>query len=162
MKNTILGFCLACAVMASLTPATALHAGFDQANDVAAIASKDVPVTNLSMDELRKIMTGDRQFWKGSQRITVLIRAPKAHERDVILKKVYKKDEGEYYRFWQQRRYADQVNPPIPVSSNQQAIDRVEKNSGAIAFVKASEVPKGTKIVSIDGHQPGDQEYPLR
>lgn len=139
-----------------------VRAGVDNSNDVAAIVSKDVTFSSLSMDELRKIMTGDRQFWRGSQRITVLIRAPKSHERDVILKKVYRKDEGEYYRFWQQRRYADQVNPPIPVSTNQQAIDRVEKNGGTIAFVKASEVPKSAKIISIDGHQPGDAEYALR
>jgi len=31
-----------------------------------------------------------------------------------------------------------------------------------VAFVEATEVPKGLKVIKIDGTLPGDARYPLR
>jgi hypothetical protein len=33
---------------------------------------------------------------------------------------------------------------------------------GAVAFVDASQVPKGLKVLKIDGKLPADPTYPLR
>src|SRR5690348_8995633 len=68
--------------------------------DVAVVVNPQSPVDNLSMSELKSTVKGDRQFWKPNQRITILIRAPIAHERDVLLKKVYKMSEAEFKQYW--------------------------------------------------------------
>ena len=33
---------------------------------------------------------------------------------------------------------------------------------GSIAFVDAAQVPKGLKVVKINGHLPGEKGYPFR
>jgi hypothetical protein len=33
---------------------------------------------------------------------------------------------------------------------------------GAVAFVASGQVPKGLKVLKIDGHLPGEKGYPLR
>ena len=40
---------------------------------------------NLTFSEVRKLFLGDRQFWNTNHRVTLLIRAPVARERDVVL-----------------------------------------------------------------------------
>ena len=61
---------------------------------------RDVPIDNLTVSELRRIVLGDREFWPESVRITLLIRAPIAHERDVVLKKLCKMTEAQFRQHW--------------------------------------------------------------
>jgi hypothetical protein len=56
--------------------------------------ASDVPVDNLTLADVRRIVLGDREFWPGSVRLTLFMRAPVAHERDVILKKGVPDDRG--------------------------------------------------------------------
>ena len=56
--------------------------------DIAIVVRPDLPIDNLSFAELRKLMIGDRQFWSSSLRVTLLMRAPVAREREVILKTI--------------------------------------------------------------------------
>ncbi len=55
-----------------------------QAADVAVVVHPGVPVNDLSFAEVRKIMLGDRQYWSPSLRITLIVRAPMAVERDIL------------------------------------------------------------------------------
>src|SRR5437762_13876714 len=76
----LVAFCL---VLTGLSPLGAQSSG-----DVAVVVHPDVPIDNLSLADLRRLLLGDREFWPASVRITLLIRAPIAHERDVVLKSV--------------------------------------------------------------------------
>jgi hypothetical protein len=42
------------------------------------------------------------------------------------------------------------------------ATELVNAIPGSVAFVDASQVPKGLKILKIDGKLPGEKGYPLR
>src|SRR5205823_11478639 len=68
--------------------------------DVAVVVNADVPVDNLTLGELRRILLGDREFWPSSARITLLIRAPVARERDVVLKNVCQMTEAQFRQHW--------------------------------------------------------------
>ena len=56
-------------LIAMVSPAADAPPGF------AVIVSPDVPVTGLTMVELRKLFLGDRQFWNSNLRASLLIRA---------------------------------------------------------------------------------------
>jgi len=56
--------------------------------EVASVVHADVLSTTLTLADLRRITLGDREFWPGSARITLLVRAPVARERDVVLKTI--------------------------------------------------------------------------
>src|SRR5262244_2241326 len=68
--------------------------------DVAVVVGSDITEDKLPLVELRKILRGEQQFWRSGKRITLLIRAPQAHERDVVLKKVCQMTEAEFRQHW--------------------------------------------------------------
>ena len=78
----------------------ALRAQSAAGNDVAIVVHSNVPVNNLSLGELRKLALGDKQYWSGNLRVTLLLRAPVTRERDVVLQKVYDMSEAQFRQYW--------------------------------------------------------------
>jgi hypothetical protein len=132
------------------------------AADIALVAHRDVPVDNLSFIELRKILLGDRQFWSSDLRVTLLIRAPVARERDVILRNVLQMSEAQFRQYWIGKVFrAESPSAPKTVYSNEMAIGLIANIPGSVAFVELSSVSKDLKVLRIDGLLPGERGYPL-
>jgi len=135
---------------------------FPSATDIAIVANHDVAVNNLTLSEIRNIFMGNRQFWSQGLRITLLVRAPVARERDIVLKQIYRMTEGEFRQYWIGKVFrAEAVSGPKIVYSNETTIDLVEKVPGCIAFIDASQIPKNVKVIKIDDRLPGNPGYPL-
>jgi len=131
--------------------------------DVAVVVRPDVPVDNLTFREVRELLLGDRQFWKPGLRVSLLMRAPATRERDVVLKTVYRMSETEFRRYWIEKVFrAEAQGGPKIVYSNESATELVAAIPGAVAFVDAAQVPKGLKVLRIDGRLPGEKGYPLQ
>ena len=131
--------------------------------DVAVAVHHDVPVDALTMAELRRIVLGDRAFWPGSIRVTLLIRAPVSHERDVILKTVCLMSEAQFRHHWISKVFrADTAVAPKIVYSTEMSVDLVNRIPGAITFMDAASASRTLKLVKIDGKLPGEPGYPLR
>src|SRR5690349_7971885 len=73
-----------------------LFAATPAGGDIAVVVRPDTPADNLSFNDIRKLLLGERQFWNSSLRVTLLIRAPSAHERDVVLKTIYRMSETQF------------------------------------------------------------------
>jgi ABC-type phosphate transport system substrate-binding protein len=145
-------------VLGRLTSSPAAQAG----SDVAVVVHPDVPVDNLTVSELRRVVLGDREFWPAGVRITLLIRAPVAHERDVVLKNLCEMSEAQFRQHWIGKVFrADTALAPKIVYSSEMAVELVQRFPGAIAFVDASLVGRGLKVVKIEGRVPGEKGYVL-
>ena len=132
-------------------------------NDIAVVVRPDNPVDDLSFADIRKLLMGDRQFWTSSLRVTLLIRAPAARERDVVLKTIYRMSEAQFRQYWISKVFrAEATSGPKIVYSNEMATELVAAIPGSVAFVDASQVPKGLKVLKIDGKLPSEKGYPLR
>lgn len=132
------------------------------ASDIAVVVSRDVPIDNLTFAELRKIVLGDRQFWSSNLRVTLLIRAPAARERDVVLKNVVQMTEAQFRQYWIGKVFrAESATAPKSVYSNEMSLSLVNSIPGSLAFVDASQVPKDLKVVRLGGLLPGEKGYPL-
>jgi hypothetical protein len=133
------------------------------AEDVAVVAHPDVPANNLSFAEVRNLLLGDRQFWSTNLRVTLLMRAPGARERDVVLKAIYQMTEAQFRQYWIAKVFRGDVTAgPRIVYSNEMAAELVSVIPGAIAFVNATQVPQQLKVLKVDGYLPGEEKYPLR
>src|SRR5688572_26191044 len=133
------------------------------AADVAIIVRPDLPVDDLTFAEVRKLFLGDRQYWKGNIRVTLLVRAPVARERDIVLRAIYSMSEAQFRQYWISKVFrAETATGPKVVYSNEMATELVSAIPGAVAFVDAAHAPKNLKILKIDGKLPGDKAYPLR
>lgn len=132
------------------------------AADVAIVAHPNVPVDNLTFADLRKLLLGDRQFWASNIRVTLLIRAPVSRERDVILTKIYQMNEAQFRQYWIGKVFRAETSAgPKIVYSNDMAATLVGSIPGSVAFVDAAQIPKGLKVLKIDGRVPGEKGYPL-
>jgi hypothetical protein len=122
-----------------------------------------VAVDNLSLPELRRILLGDREFWPSGERITLLLRAPVARERDAAVRDVCQMSEAQFRQYWIGKVFrAETPSGPKIVYSSQMALDQVTRTPGALTFVASSAVPKDAKVVKIDGRLPGQPGYRLR
>lgn len=132
-------------------------------SDIAIVVRPDLPVNDMTFAEVRKLLLGDRQFWTSNLRVTLLVRAPGAREREVVLKTVYQMSEAQFRQYWIAKVFRAEVAAgPRVVYSNEMAAELAAAIPGAVAFVEAGQVPKGLKILKINGKLPGDKEYPLR
>ena len=132
-------------------------------SDVAIVAHPGVPVNDLSFAEVRKILLGDRQFWSSNLRVTLLVHAPGAREREVILKTVYQMTEAQFRQYWIGKVFrAEAAGGPRIVYSNEEATEMVAAVPGSIAFIDAAKALKGLKVLKIDGLSPGEKGYRLK
>jgi ABC-type phosphate transport system substrate-binding protein len=146
--------------MAVQCPSTAQTA---RGGDIAVVVNSDTPVSDLSLSEVRKVLLGERQYWNSKLPVTLLIRAPVARERDVVLRVIYQMSEAQFKQYWVAKIFrAEAASPPKIVYSNDMQYDLVTGIPGAIAFVDARAVRPGVKVLRVDGHLPGDKDYPLR
>jgi ABC-type phosphate transport system substrate-binding protein len=131
--------------------------------DVAVVVHPDTPVGNLTLAEVRKVFLGDRQYWSSNLPVVLLLRAPVARERNVVLKIIYQMSESQFKQYWIAKIFrAEAASAPKVVYSNDMANELVTAVPGAIAFIDAREVHPGAKVIRVDGRLPGEAGYPLR
>lgn len=131
--------------------------------DIAVVVHPDTPISNLSLADVRKVFLGDRQYWSTNVPVVLLIRAPVARERDVVLKTIYQMSEAQFKQYWIAKIFrAESASAPKVVYSNDMANELVGAIAGAIAFIDAREVRPGSKVLRVDGRLPGESGYPLR
>jgi ABC-type phosphate transport system substrate-binding protein len=136
---------------------------YTQGGDIAVVVHPDVPVDNLTVAELRRILLGDREFWTSGMRVALFLRAPVARERDVAIKDVCQMTEAQFRQHWVAKVFrADSRSGPRIVYSGQMAVEQASRTPGAITFVESSAVPKGVKVLKIDGRAPGQSGYRVR
>ncbi len=132
-------------------------------SDIAIVVRPDVPVDDLTFPELRRLMLGDRQFWTSNLRVTLLVRAPGAREREVVLKTIYQMSEAQFRQYWIAKVFRNEAAAgPRVVYSNEMAAELASAIPGAVAFVEAEKAPRGLKVLKINGKLPGQAGYPLR
>jgi hypothetical protein len=95
-------------------------------------------------------------------KVTLLIRAPGAREREVVLKTVYQMSEAQFRQYWIAKVFrAEAASGPRIVYSNEMATELAAQIPGAMAFVDAAQVPRTLKVLKINGLLPGQPGYPL-
>ena len=151
------------AMLRTLLASAAAPARAADENPIAVVGGPGIPAENLTSAELRRIVLGDRQYWSSNLKITLLMRASGARERDIVLKTIYQMSEAQYRQYWIAKVFrAEAAGAPRTVYSNDMAAELVKAIPGAVAFVDASQVPAGLKVVRINGLLQRDESYPLR
>ncbi len=131
--------------------------------DIAVVVNADTPVTDLSLSEVRNVLLGERQYWNSKLPVVLLIRAPAARERDVVLRVIYQMSEAQFKQYWVAKIFrAEAAAPPRIVYSNDMQFELLTALPGSIAFVDSRNMRAGVKVLRVDGHLPGEKDYPLR
>lgn len=153
---------LGAAGLLAAVPAT-VAAQADETPSVAIVVHPSVSVDQLTFDELRTIFLGERQFWPDRSRITLLVRAPVAYERELVLDRIYRMSEDEFRQYWIAKMFrAEVASGPKLVYSNDMARELVTAIPGAITFMPADAVDSRVKVLRVDGAMPGEPQYPVQ
>jgi ABC-type phosphate transport system substrate-binding protein len=132
--------------------------------EVAVVAHPGMPINSLTLAEVRQVFLGERQYWNAKLPVVLLIPAPVARERDVVMSLIYQMTESQFKQYWIAKIFrAEIASAPKIVYSNDVESDLVRALPGAIAFMDARTASRlGLKIVRVDGRLPGEQGYLLR
>jgi len=131
--------------------------------DIAVIVNPINPAESITLTDLRKIFAGDKQSWSGSLSVFVMVRAPQARERDVLLGQVLRMTESEFKQHWVKKVYSGEVQrEPLTVFSNGMQLEAVRVEKGGIALINSSDVRQGVKVLKVEGQLPGASGYPLK
>lgn len=143
---------------------TRLTAQATRGSDIAVVVHRATPINDLSLADVRKIFLGEKQYWNAKLPVVLLIRAPVAREREVVLRIIYQMTEIQYNRFWYAKIFrAEAVSAPKIVYSTDMTKELVSVLPGAIGFIEVQHAhAAGLKVLRVDGHLPGEPGYPLR
>jgi hypothetical protein len=131
-----------------------------QNGDVAVIVNPKNPLGIVTMTALRKLFAGETRTWPGGTPVKLIVRAPGAHEREVVLR-LLRFSEDEYARYWTTQAYRGEGVEPVAVFSNGIQKEAVLSIPGAIAMMDARDLKPGLKVLKIEGKLPGEAGYPL-
>ena len=136
--------------------------GIARAGDIAIVVNPDVPMNALSLEEVRNLLLANRQFWSPDLKVTILVRASLSREREAMIKTICRMTEAQFRQYWISKVFRDETTTgPKIVYSNEMATALVSQIPGSIALVDAAQIPKGLKVLKVDGHLPGEEGYKL-
>lgn len=146
--------------MAHTSPATAEAGG----EDSAVVVSPDVPIEDMSMEELRRIFLFKQRYWKGGGRITILYSETSLEPDSFLLDEIYRSDYPSLKRLILEKLYQSEIElAPKVVASDQSVLRFVASGRGLIAVVAAESITgDGAKVLTVEGERPGAKDYPLR
>ena len=150
---------LVTAVLLALAPRP-VRAGNDVA--LAVIVAPSSKLTNLSVDDLRRVFQSERLTDPDGNRLIALNHPPKTVDRVGFDQAVLGMDSEAVGRFWIDRKIRGGSGPPRTVESLATLRRVVEKLPGAIGYIRPAQLSNEIKVIRIDGKLPEDPGYPVR
>jgi ABC-type phosphate transport system substrate-binding protein len=139
-----------------------ISAGIAQGGDVAVIVNAQNGLSNVSSRELERIFRQEKQHWDDGKKIYLVMQESGSSEKELVLTKVYRMDEGALKKFWLQKMFKGEIASfPKTLSSSGSVKQFVGKVPNAIGFLDSSLADAGVKILRVDGKLPGEAGYPL-
>lgn len=131
---------------------------------IAVIVNADNKEEDVSFGELKKIYRGDRKFWKGTDKILLLMLDVDSKPAEVLLKKLGWESKEDYEKYWVKKIFRGEASaPPEVVKSAGEMRKKVRAKPNAIGLVVGDldQIKDGIKALKIDGKGPGEEGYPL-
>lgn len=153
-------FAIMVAALLALLPAAGAQG--PKSSDIAVVTNPGTPVNDLTLAEVRKVFLGERQYWNSNMPVILLVRAPVARERAVVLKTIYQMTESQFKQYWIAKIFrSEAVSAPKIVYSADMSNQLLSVIPGSIAFMEAKDVGPGLKVLKVDGLLPGEAGYKL-
>jgi hypothetical protein len=152
---------LALAIAALVAPAATNAAGEES---YVVVVSPDVPVSDLRLDEVRRLFGFRQQFWSSSLPVTVLYSDEGLAPGSFMLDRIYGLEHRSLKRLILEKLYSGEIDlAPKVVSTDTAVVDFVGAGQGLIGLVRADAVAgDSVKILTIEGKAPDAGDYPLR
>ena len=116
-------------------------------NEIVVIVNKNYPVSNATLEEIKKIYWGEKQYEEGFK-ITPIDQNGTFLIRKKFVKHVLDTTMEYYIRHWLEKVFQDGSIPPVVKAGSQEVINAVIQNTGDVGYVW-SEDAKGKAGIKI-------------
>lgn len=114
-------------------------------SQVAVIANKSVPISNIDVSKLISIYNLNTKAWdNGAKIIVVNLKAGDSKDKFYL---ALKSTESDMRKVWLKKKLSDGTEVPVNVGSEDEMVNYVKSNPGAIGFVSKSKVSKDVKVL---------------
>ena len=128
-----------------------------EAKQLAIVAEKSNPTTNLSQAELVRIFLAKTRSWPGGTPLVLVVRNPSLADMQLVVRRIFNMTPEEAHAFVQAHHEAIMV-----AESDEAVIKYVSETRGAIGVVDLFSITKDIKVIKIDGKLPVEPGYCLR
>lgn len=116
-------------------------------------------LTNLALDELRRLYLGMTPIFHSGERVVLL---ESAEHRLPFYREALGMSEDQFKRHWIARVFAGEPGtPPESFRDPEELVRYVAQHPDAIGFLPANRVDGSVKLLTIDARRPSDPRYPL-
>ena len=130
------------------------------------VVHKSNPVTNLSVEQIRRFVLGEERAWPNKEKVTVVEQDQTSLSFQRVLESVLRMSPAEFARLTVGATFRGQEVLPIKtLHSEQSAAKFVFNVPGAIAFLCEPPAPalsEGLRVLRVESHLPGEPGYALR
>lgn len=126
------------------------------------VTQKNAALSELSLRELKHLYTGEQVDGPTGAQLIPLNHPPRAPVRVAFDQTVLHMNADEVGRFWIDRKIRGQTGAPRAVPSLELLRRVVATLPGTLTYLDANDVTADLKVLRVDGHAPGDPDYPLR
>ena len=126
----------------------------------AVVVHPSAPLTDISLDDLRRLFLGKTKAFKNGQPITLLELTSARHD---FYKAALGMSEGQVKRAWIALVFqGEALAPPREVATVGELRAFVAAHREAVGFLPIEEVDASVRALTIGGRGPKDPGYPLR
>lgn len=119
------------------------------AQSASVIVNKNSKVQNVSNEELRKIYLGKKEMWGDGSRIVLAFLSPeKSNSTNLLFDSVLGMDVLKFRKYWVKKLFAGNGIKPNEFDTEQEVIDFVMKNPGAIGVVSSGVNENNIRVVT--------------
>jgi hypothetical protein len=129
---------------------------------LAIVVSKNSPLTNISLYELKHLYLGELVTGPDGKRLIPLNQTPPSRERLSFDAAVLGMSIEQQAGYWIDRRIRGMSGSPRSVDSGDLAQRVAARLEGTVTYLPFSAVRPDVKIVRVDGKLPTDPDYPIR
>lgn len=148
IKKTALGCVMFIAILGLCSWEFNENVSVQEANSLVVIANID-GVTEISFKELKSIMRGERQRWKGGTKVELALMKTTTSIGGLTAEKIYNMSSNQLNKYWLAQVFQGRVHTPQFFTSESELLNFVNETPGAIGVVS---VNRGAKqYLKIDG-----------
>lgn len=120
-----------------------------QAPVVRVIANISVPTQEIKADQIRQIFSMRQTVWPNNQLITVFVLVNQHNTHQIFSTKVLGMFPYQLDRIWNKLVYSGLGEEPIKVQSEQEMLERISQQPGAIGYVIGTVDLNNVKIINV-------------
>jgi ABC-type phosphate transport system substrate-binding protein len=113
------------------------------------IVNSSNTVTSLSKSDVADMFMKKSAKWSNGEKIVPVDQKSNSSVRNSFSTEVVGKSVGAIKSYWQQYVFAGKGTPPVEKNSDQDIIEFVKSNPGAIGYVSSSANTDGVKVLTI-------------